>query len=228
MGPALALALYGMAASLNDRFFGSSIFFIVGLITSFWAYKNRASDELPDPIAIFFLGGVLPISVVVMALIYPNPATLSHQEWLYLGMVIIYVLSETILVTTLLIRKQIKLAGRGASSVLLFCLLINIILLINAWLYRTSLWPTVAIVATLIIIWQFWGQKRFEHHARIHPSFWVMQASLSTSIYLLVQEWMILWLNAFLTLSVAAVVVRWAYQRPISDISVELPFTEVK
>lgn len=174
---------------------------------SLWAHRKREPDFLSDGALILILGGLLPLSLLLLFTFGSGDIGLANTSIVMLPMyalVFAYIIAPTTLWFTVLLKNKPTFTLRGTLGVVSLMAVIYLILE-----YNVNLGGWLAMV--FIALWSVWGRKRFRNYIWLHPSFGLMIFSIYVSLVLALREIISIWINLGGYLVISFFLVLWAH-----------------
>ncbi len=187
---------------------GTGVAVIAGLAgIALYSHKKRHKESISDPLAIILLGGVLP--ACIMGVFFSTHLHASMDNLISMVIVFTYFLIETLMIATLFIRNKPVLTLPGVMGLLFISIAAN---LSARFIGR---YAGLIFIGAAALAWATWGRKHLAKYFRVHGSFWMLQAVLIASFYLLMRSAIPFWLNISVVVILSGALIGWAYRKEI-------------
>ncbi|MDQ3249695.1 MAG: hypothetical protein M3Q45_10885 [Chloroflexota bacterium] len=206
LGPTFATFVYVGYPVLADPILGVLLLLVV-IAAAFWAQRPQTLNALTEMHFIFVLGFLLPLCALLLVAFFVQPtfSLVSFDAALTLLLVVVYGLSETLLIATLLVKNKPIFRLTGAVGLLLVTLLANLFI-------RYAFWLGIGFLIVVALFWLIEGRRRYRNVLWVHGSFVWLQAVLLTSLYGLAQTSLPMLVHALSVAMAAGGLIIWAYR----------------
>jgi transcriptional regulator with XRE-family HTH domain len=188
---------------LADQVLGPAVLLGISIFMALAAQREEHSEGRAEQRFIVTMGVVIPLVLFGLMLSVAGAWLLPTDQWVYVVMLVLYLVSETLLGAVLWVRRPAILTLRGVMGLAGVVLLLNPLAMLNRW-------AALAAVVGIGIGWVAWGQRRFRNVLWVHPSWGLLQVAIGVSVGLLWRPGVPVLLNAVGFGAVMVALVWWA------------------